>query len=125
MQSVASSCSGKWSLATSDVNRGPGHCQSGTALIFPVLCLAYTRIVESQIDGAVRAYEHAHDDHYLTRSKFNSLLTEMITPQTRPRYIYIKPLPRILYLVYSGLAQARPELIMMVDRVHVQRLVCA
>ena len=26
-----------------------------------------------------------HDDHYLTRSKFNSLLTEMITPQT---YIY-------------------------------------
>ena len=31
-------------------------------------------------------YVYAHDDHYhyhyLTRSKFNSLLTEMITPQT-------------------------------------------
>ena len=56
---------------------------------FPILCLGYTRIV-SQIDGVVQAYEHAyehvhehaHDDHYLTRSKFNSLLTEMITPQT-------------------------------------------
>ena len=24
---------------------------------------------------------YAHDDHYLARSKFNSLLTEMITPQ--------------------------------------------
>ena len=36
----------------------------------------------SQIDGAVRAYAHAHDDHYLTHSKFNSLLTEMIIPQT-------------------------------------------
>ena len=67
--------------STSDVNRGPEPCQSGTALTFPVLCLAYTRVV-SQIDGAVRAYAHAHDDHYLTRSKFNSLLTEMITPQT-------------------------------------------
>ena len=32
--------------------------------------------------GAVRVYAHVHDDHYLTRSKFNSLLTEMITPQT-------------------------------------------
>ena len=73
--------------STSDVNRGPEPCQSGTALTFPVLCLAYTRVV-SQIDGAVQAYAHAHahDDHYLTRSKFNSLLTEMITPQT---YIYI------------------------------------
>ena len=59
---------------------------------FPVLCLAYTRVV-SQNDGAVRAYEHAHDDHYLARSKFNSLLTEMITPQTYIQvyniYIYI------------------------------------
>ena len=36
-------------------------------------------------DGAVQVYAHAHDDHYLMRSKFNSLLTEMITPQT---YIY-------------------------------------
>ena len=71
--------------STSDVNRGPEPYQSGTVLTFPVLCLAYTRVV-SQIDGGVRAYAHAHDDHYLTRSKFNSLLTEMITPQT---YIYI------------------------------------
>ena len=53
----------------------------------------------SLIDGAVRAYAHAHDGHYLTRSKFNSLLTEMITPQT---YIQV--------YMYSGLAQARPEL---------------
>ena len=59
--------------STIDVNRGPEPCQIGTALTFPVLCLAY-------IDGAVRAYAHAHDDHYLMRSKFNSLLTEMITP---------------------------------------------
>ena len=42
--------------------------------LFPVLCL-----------GAVRVYAHVHDDHYLTHSKFNSLLTEMITPQT---YMY-------------------------------------
>ena len=27
---------------------------------------AYTRVV-SQIDGAVQAYAHARDDHYLTR----------------------------------------------------------
>ena len=52
--------------STSDVNRGPEPCQSGTALTFPVLCLTYTRVV-SQIDGAVQAYAHAHDDHYLTR----------------------------------------------------------
>ena len=63
--------------STSDVNRGSESCQSGTALTFPVLCLAYTRVV-SQIDCAVRAYAHAHDDHYLTRSKFNYLLTENI-----------------------------------------------
>ena len=73
--------------STSDVNRGPEPCQSGTALNSPF------RVV-SQIDGAVRAYAHAHDDHYLTRSKFNSLLTEMITPQTYKNiYIHIKPLP--------------------------------
>ena len=39
-------------------------------------------LVVSQIDGTVQAYAHAHDDHYLTRSKFNSLFTELITPQT-------------------------------------------
>ena len=51
--------------STSDVNRGSEPCQSGTALTLPVLCLAYTPVV-SQIDGAVRAYAHAHahDDHY-------------------------------------------------------------
>ena len=43
--------------STSDVNRGLEPCQSGTALTF-----AYTRVV-SQIDGAVRVYAHAHDDH--------------------------------------------------------------
>ena len=56
--------------STSDVNRGSEPCQSGTALTFLVqlslLCLAYTRVV-SQIDGAVQAYAHARDDHYLTR----------------------------------------------------------
>ena len=39
---------------------------------------------------------HVCDDHYLMRSKFNSLLTEMITPQTYHYiyiYIHIKPLP--------------------------------
>ena len=66
--------------STSDVNHGPEPCQSGTAFTFQ----AYTPVV-SQIDGAVRAYAHAHahDDHYLA---FNSLLAEMITPQT---YKYI------------------------------------
>ena len=85
--------------STSDVNRGPEPCQSGTALTFPVLCLAYTRVV-SQIDGAVRAYAHAHDDHYLTRSKFNSLLTEMITPQTY-KYIYYIPSINLLFCGYK------------------------
>ena len=33
-----------------------------TALTFPVLCLAYTPVV-SKIDGAVRVYAYAHDDH--------------------------------------------------------------
>ena len=98
--------------STSDVNRGSEPCQSGTALTFPV----FTRVV-SQIDGVVRAYAHAHDDHYLTRSKFNSLLTEMITPLL---YILKSPHPGshaaldltadFLYLVYSRLAQAHPEL---------------
>ena len=63
------------------VNRGPEPCQSRTALTFPVLYLAHTRVI-FQIDDAVRAYAHAHDDHYRTRSNFNNLLTEMITPQT-------------------------------------------
>ena len=54
--------------STIDVNCGPEPYQSGTALTFQVLGLAYTPVV-SQIDGAVRAYAHAHDDHYLTRSK--------------------------------------------------------
>ena len=41
--------------STSDVYRGPEPCQSGTALTFPDLCVAYTRVV-SQVDGALRAY---------------------------------------------------------------------
>ena len=53
--------------STSDVNRGPEPCQSGTALTFQVLGLAYTPVI-SQIDGVVGTYAHAHDDHYLTRS---------------------------------------------------------
>ena len=68
--------------STSDVSRELESCQSGTALTYPVLCLAYTRVGSRIVSGAVRAYAHAHDDHYLTRSNFNSLLTEMITPQT-------------------------------------------
>ena len=76
--------------STSDVNRGLEPYQSRVVQYspFPVLCLAYTRVI-SQIDGAVRAYAHAYDDHYLTRSKFNCLLTEMITAQTYIQiYIY-------------------------------------
>ena len=84
----------------SQVNRGPEPYQSGTPnsthlsqfYALPTVSLELslslvpkglgTRLVVSQIDGAVRAYAYAYDDHYLTRSKFNSLLTEMITPQT-------------------------------------------
>ena len=72
--------------STSDVNRGPEPCQSGTALTFPILCQYRPKLhvpLRSIICSA-----HAHDDHYRTRSKFNSLFTEMITPQTY-NYIYI------------------------------------
>ena len=34
--------------STSDVNRGPEPCQSGTALTSPVLYLAYTRVVSME-----------------------------------------------------------------------------
>ena len=83
----SSSCSGKWSLPVMlivdlSLVRVVQHSP------FQFFCLAYTRVV-SQIDGAVRAYAHAHDDHYLTRSKFNSLLTEMITPQIYIQVYYI------------------------------------
>ena len=60
----------------------------------------------SQMDGAVRAYAHAHDDRYLTCSKFNSLLTEMITlvwrasPFARGR----KGLVSCLYAIYTAAA---------------------
>ena len=37
-------------------------------------------VVRSCAHGAIWA--HVHDNHCLTRSKINSLLTEMITPQT-------------------------------------------
>ena len=85
----SSSCSGKWSLPVMLIVDLSNARVVYTALTFPVLCLAYTRVVY----GAVRAYAHAHDDHYLTRSNFNSLLTEMITPQTYIYIIIIKPLP--------------------------------
>ena len=51
--------------STSDVNRGPEPCQSGTALTFPFMPFEL-----SQIDGAVRAYAHAHayDDITVTLS---------------------------------------------------------
>ena len=39
-----------------------------------------TCVPAARVQCGVRA--HARDDHYLTHSKFNSLLTEMITPQT-------------------------------------------
>ena len=94
----SSSCSRNWSLSVMlIVDLSLARVIYIQHSPFPVLCLAYTRVV-SQIDGAVRVYEHVHDDHYLTRSKFNSLLTEMITPQTYIHtsiyiYIHIKPLP--------------------------------
>ena len=47
---------------TSDINRGPEPCQSGTILTFPSL-----PTLELSLDGAVWAYAHAHDDYYLTR----------------------------------------------------------
>ena len=40
-------------VVTHDLTRGPEPYQSGTVLTFPVLCLAYTRVV-SQIDGRMR-----------------------------------------------------------------------
>ena len=87
----SSSCLGKWTLPVMlivdlSLTRVVQHSS------FPVLCLAYTRVA-SQINGAVRAYAHVHDDHYLMRSKFNSLLTEMITPQTYIQVYILKPLP--------------------------------
>ena len=93
----SSSCSGKWSLPEMlimdlSLTRVVQHSP------FPVLIYALPTLELSlRINGAVRTYEHAHDKHYLTRSKFNSLLTKMITPQTYIQvYIYsihIKPLP--------------------------------
>ena len=77
------------------------------SITFPVLCLAYTKRVVSQIDGAVLAYAHAYDNHYLMRSKFNSLLTEMITPQT---YIYIYIYIHIKLLPVQGVFGARSGL---------------
>ena len=72
-------------LATSDVNCGSEPCQCGPALTFQFHAFAgylSTRVaVIFQIAcSAVNVY--VHDDHYLMCSKFNSLLTEMITPQT-------------------------------------------
>ena len=56
----------------SDVNRGSEPCQSGTARTFPVTWTI----------GAVQV--HAHDDHITlsVQNLINSLLTEIIIPQT-------------------------------------------
>ena len=47
--------------STSDANRGPEPCQSGTALNSPFQFALPTLEL-----SPVRAYAHAHDDHYLT-----------------------------------------------------------
>ena len=65
--------------STSDVNRGPEPCQCGPALTFSSF-LPLPRSSQCLSYRAVHVY--ACDDHYLVCSKFNSLLTEMITPQT-------------------------------------------
>ena len=51
---------------------------------FQFHALAYTGHLSAQaaLSFRSRAVYVARDDHYLTRSKFNSLLAEMITPQT-------------------------------------------
>ena len=83
----------------SDVNYGPEPCQCGPALTFPVSCLC----LQVQRSSAKLSFRHCvlacAWRPLPTRSKFNSLLTEMITPQTYN-----------LSLVYSRLAQAHPEL---------------
>ena len=69
---------GEVERSASDVNRGPEPCQSGsysTHLSSFMPLPAYTVLLQARVvsdcvhHGAVRAY--AHDDHYLTRSKFN------------------------------------------------------
>ena len=75
------------SRSTSDVNCGPEPSQCSPALTFSSFSVHADRV-----QCAVRV--HVHDDHYLTHSKFNSFLTEMITPQTYKNiYIHIKSLP--------------------------------
>ena len=93
----SSSCSGKWSLPVMLIV----DLSLARVVQHSPFYLAYNRVV-SQIDGAGRAYAHAHDDHYLTRSKFNSLLTEMITPQNIHIRIYIYILARVYTLDTSG-----------------------
>ena len=67
------------------------------------------------------AYAPVHDDHYLTHSKFNSLLTEMITPQTYKNiyiiYIHIKPLPvSHIFGARSGSPRTtEPQIVVMVS----------
>lgn len=55
-----------------------------------------------------RGYEH--DDHYLRLFKRNSLIAEMITPQTYMCVYIYTHINGFLFFVYSELAQARPEL---------------
>ena len=85
--------------STSDVNCGCEPCQitwSSTHLssFMPFPTLYRSSQCPSCHSDCMHAVCLARDDHYLTRSKFNSLLTEMITPQTTMitecwHYIYI------------------------------------
>ena len=82
--------------STSDVNRGPEPCQRGTALTFPSYLPCLSTWVISQIDGAVRAYEHVHDDH--VKNLTLSSLKWSRTPQTHARtsiYKKLLPVPRV------------------------------
>ena len=91
---------------------GPERCQSGPALTFSVLCLCLhwtghlrarvvTQIVCSVRSACMRVTT-------FTLGIQNLTLSEMITPQTyKYNILYIKNC--FLSLVYSGLAQARPE----------------
>ena len=78
--------------STSGVSYGPEPSHSGPALTFsscmslpiprPTLSRSSHALHALKSQGVVnRVQLYAHDDHYLTHSKFNSFLTEVITPQ--------------------------------------------
>ena len=82
----SSSCSGKWNLpVTLIVDLSLARVVQHSPFQF----YASSCPSADQIDDAVQA--HAHDDHYLTRSKFNSLLTP---PQTDNIILYYNSYPR-------------------------------